>query len=111
MKSVEEKVGLQLHLQRFQLRLGQLPAQPRRVKLSLAEALVIIERMAAQHNHPVRKQPTVDVVNQELSDVYQRKIRRAARAEHINHIIDGHQRADQTQAHRKMKWHSAAPIT
>src|SRR5258706_827763 len=110
MKSIEEKVRLQLHLECFQLRLGQLGSQLRGVKLSLAEALVIVERMTAQHNHPVGQQPAVDVVDKELSDVHEGEIRRAACAKHITHIIDGQKRADQPQTHQKVKRHSAAPI-
>src|SRR3979490_98647 len=106
MQSIEEEMGLQLHLEGLQLRLGQLRSQLGRIKLSLAKALVVVEGMTAQHNHPVGQQPAVDVVDEELPDMHQCEIRRAACAKHIDHIIEGHQGAYQAQAHYKVKRHS-----
>src|SRR5215510_7211476 len=55
MQGIEEKVRMNLHLQRFQLRLHQLSAKLRSFELVFAVTVVVIECVAHQQDEPVNQ--------------------------------------------------------
>src|SRR5262245_59828391 len=59
-EGVEEKVGLQLHLQGLQLRLGQLRLQTRSPQFASLVAMIIIGCIVDQQNHAINQQAIIE---------------------------------------------------
>src|ERR1043166_4984710 len=62
MQRIKKEVRMNLHLQRFQLRLHELSAKLRSLQLVLAEAVVVVEGVAHQQDEPVNQHPAIEVV-------------------------------------------------
>src|SRR5215213_3507128 len=53
---------MNLHLQRLQLRLGQLCGQPRRLRFSFTNSAVVVEGMSDDQSGPVNREPLMEVI-------------------------------------------------
>src|ERR1043165_6572977 len=66
MQRVEKKVRVDLHLQRFQLRLHELGVKLRGLQLVSAVTVVVVERMAHQQDEPINESPMIKVVVEKI---------------------------------------------
>src|SRR5262249_2262117 len=68
MQSVEEKMGVQLHLQRLEPGPGKVDFQPRRLKLSFTIPLVIIECVTNGYNQSIGQKPQRQVEREDEAE-------------------------------------------
>src|SRR5690242_15486646 len=108
MKSIEQKVRMQLHLERFQLRLDQLRSQLRSLQLALAITVVVIERVADQNDYPIDQQTAIEVVENELKCAQHAEAAATANLNRVDHVIDRDHRNAEAETDQKMKRHAAA---
>src|SRR5436190_11571870 len=86
MKSVEQEVWMQLHLQRLKLCLRELRLQPRSAHFAFTETTLIIERVGEQEDQPIDHRPVVGY----KVDVHQQPGERELAAR-ISQYVEEHQ--------------------
>ena len=110
MQCVEEKMRVDLHFQRFQLRLHKLRAKLRSLQLAFAETVVITERVAHSEDDPVNEHPFVEVVKRDAEDSAPGNTARPSQNSHVENKMTHDQRAAQKDARAEVKSRSSSPI-
>src|SRR5947207_14126612 len=110
MQGVEEEVGMDLHLQSFQLRLYQLSSELRLLQLALPETVVVVQRVAHHYQQPINRHLPVQVeedISKHPEPTYLRPI---ADISHENRVMDRGHRAYQQQPEDCVKEKPPHPV-
>src|ERR1051325_773005 len=110
MQGIEKEVRMDLHLQRFQLRLHQLGAKLRSLQLVLAITVVVVERVAQQQDEPVNEHPAIEVVVKKVEDAERRDLRSVRAEHHEKDKVQRDQSAGQHNTEEKMQQRPSHPV-
>src|ERR1043165_9716101 len=110
MQGIEKKVRMDLHLQRFQLRLHQLGAKLRGLQLVLAITVVIVERVAHQQDEPVNQRPVIEVVIEKIEHPERCDRRCTTHRRHEGYEMKRDQSAGKHDTEKQMKQRAAYPV-
>src|SRR5215470_508038 len=110
MQSIEEKVRVDLHFQRFQLRLHQLRAQALCLQLSFAIAVVVIERVTHQYKDRVNAKLAIEIVENVLKHSEAGHLLPAPDVRTIDEVMHRTHRSNQQCPYYQMKQRSAQPV-
>src|SRR3954463_9517540 len=109
MQSVEEKVGLHLHLQRLELRLCKLSSKSGGLQFPFTITSIIVRSMTHHENEPVNKQPTIEIPIKVIKGPKRGELAGTSHDVHVDDKVQHDKCAAQSHTQTSLKQNILAP--